>query len=176
MRYSDMNSSSSSIGNGFASPGGLDAKSSRKSHNSRRQSKIYDDKAVIHGYESVPLIELDTLPRGGISLDTAAVGRIQVCYCYVSVRSVKFSLKPWIEALHTSTILYSSFPSILYSLEFRLKPLKIVCYLVWKFLVFILYRWNDSVERWARPLELIWPSLSFLLTLITLSGRSDVRW
>jgi hypothetical protein len=80
MRYSDINSSSSSIG-------GLDAKSSRKSH-SRRQTKIYDDKAVIHGYESVPLIELDTLPRGGISLDTAAVGRIQVCYYYVSVRSV----------------------------------------------------------------------------------------
>jgi hypothetical protein len=44
-----------------------------------RQSKIFDDPAVIQGYESVPLIEVDALPRGGISLETKAVGRIQVC-------------------------------------------------------------------------------------------------
>lgn len=44
----------------------------------RQRSRIYDDPAVIAGYNSVPLIELDRLPRGGISLDTKAVGRIQV--------------------------------------------------------------------------------------------------
>jgi hypothetical protein len=44
-----------------------------------RQFQIFDDPAVILGYESVPLIEVDPLPRGGISLETKAVGRIQVC-------------------------------------------------------------------------------------------------
>jgi hypothetical protein len=48
--------------------------------NSRRQrSRIYDDPAVIAGYNSVPLIDLDRLPRGGISLETQSIGRIQVC-------------------------------------------------------------------------------------------------
>lgn len=47
--------------------------------NCRQRSRIYDDPAVIAGYNSVPLIELDRLPRGGISLETKSIGRIQVC-------------------------------------------------------------------------------------------------
>jgi len=43
----------------------------------RNRSRIYDDPAVVEGYNSVPLIEMDRLPRGGITLETAAVGRIQ---------------------------------------------------------------------------------------------------
>ena len=43
-----------------------------------RTSKIYDDPAITRGYDSIPLIEVDQLPRGGISLETKAVGRIQV--------------------------------------------------------------------------------------------------
>jgi hypothetical protein len=39
---------------------------------------IFDDQAVIRGYASVPLMELDLLPRGGLSFETNAVGRIQV--------------------------------------------------------------------------------------------------
>lgn len=42
-----------------------------------RQFKIHDDPAVVEGYDSVPIIEVDELPRGGISLETKAVGRIQ---------------------------------------------------------------------------------------------------
>eukprot|EP00980_Cylindrotheca_fusiformis_P029436 scaffold23476_cov125-Cylindrotheca_fusiformis.AAC.4 len=38
---------------------------------------IFDDSRVIESYASVPLIELDPLPRGGISFETKAVGRIQ---------------------------------------------------------------------------------------------------
>lgn len=45
----------------------------------RQRSRIYDDPAIIAGYNSVPLIELDRLPRGGISLETKSIGRIQVC-------------------------------------------------------------------------------------------------
>jgi hypothetical protein len=53
----------------------------------RAQSKIFDDSAVVRGYESVPLIDIDVLPRGGISFETQAVGRIQVC---LDVRHVLF--------------------------------------------------------------------------------------
>jgi hypothetical protein len=41
-------------------------------------ASIFDDQAVIRGYASVPLMELDLLPRGGLSFETNAVGRIQV--------------------------------------------------------------------------------------------------
>jgi glyoxylase-like metal-dependent hydrolase (beta-lactamase superfamily II) len=40
-------------------------------------SKIFDDASTIAGYQSVPLIDIDVLPRGGISFETKAVGRIQ---------------------------------------------------------------------------------------------------
>jgi len=43
----------------------------------RNRSRIYDDPAVVAGYNSVPLLEMDQLPRGGISIETQAVGRIQ---------------------------------------------------------------------------------------------------
>ena len=63
--------------------GGLQGDPRQSPHNPRksrlRQSKIFDDTAVVLGYESVDLIQIDKLPRGGISLETKAVGRIQVC-------------------------------------------------------------------------------------------------
>ena len=53
-----------------------------------KSNKIFDDPEVILGYQSVPLIELDKLPRGGLSFETKAVGRIQVsktlsCYLHI---------------------------------------------------------------------------------------------
>ena len=44
------------------------------------RSRIYDDPAVVAGYSSVPLLELDQLPRGGVSIDTQSVGRVQVSH------------------------------------------------------------------------------------------------
>jgi hypothetical protein len=44
----------------------------------RDTTKIFDDATVTAGYESVPLIKIDTLPRGGISFETKGVGRVQV--------------------------------------------------------------------------------------------------
>jgi len=40
-------------------------------------SKIFDDPDTVIGYASVPIIEMDRLPRGGLSFETQAVGRIQ---------------------------------------------------------------------------------------------------
>ena len=53
----------------------------------RALEMIFDDPYTVAAYQSVPLIEIDRLPRGGISFDTKAVGRIQVryfvCICLV---------------------------------------------------------------------------------------------
>jgi len=43
----------------------------------RKQSRIYDDPGVTEGYQQVPLLEVTKLPRGGVSIDTRSVGRIQ---------------------------------------------------------------------------------------------------
>jgi Metallo-beta-lactamase superfamily len=39
--------------------------------------RIFDDPLVTEGYASVPCLEQDELPRGGVSVDTQAVGRVQ---------------------------------------------------------------------------------------------------
>jgi hypothetical protein len=41
------------------------------------KSRIYDDPVVVAGYTSVPLLDSVNLPRGGLSIETKAVGRIQ---------------------------------------------------------------------------------------------------
>jgi hypothetical protein len=40
-------------------------------------TRIYDDPAVVAGYASVPVLDSVSLPRGGLSIETKAVGRIQ---------------------------------------------------------------------------------------------------
>eukprot|EP00567_Pseudictyota_dubia_P015152 CAMPEP_0197438654 /NCGR_PEP_ID=MMETSP1175-20131217/5574_1 /TAXON_ID=1003142 /ORGANISM="Triceratium dubium, Strain CCMP147" /LENGTH=1734 /DNA_ID=CAMNT_0042968425 /DNA_START=546 /DNA_END=5750 /DNA_ORIENTATION=+ len=51
----------------------------RRSFNRRtgNMAKIFDDPGTVMGYASVPLLEIERLPRGGLSFDTKAVGRIQ---------------------------------------------------------------------------------------------------
>jgi len=39
--------------------------------------KIYDDPSVLRSYSNVPILEIQQLPRGGLSFETKAVGRIQ---------------------------------------------------------------------------------------------------
>jgi hypothetical protein len=56
------------------------------------QSKIFDDLAVVRGHESVPLIDADVLPGGGISFETQAVGRIQD---FLDVRRVLLICSVW---------------------------------------------------------------------------------
>jgi Metallo-beta-lactamase superfamily len=43
----------------------------------RQASRIFDDPLITAGYASVPILEQDELPRGGISVETSSVGRIQ---------------------------------------------------------------------------------------------------
>ena len=64
-----LGSSTSKIEMGI---GGVTRRSSR--------SRIYDDPAVVAGYSAVPLLELDQLPRGGVSIETQSVGRVQVSH------------------------------------------------------------------------------------------------
>lgn len=71
------NSRSSST---VAQSGGSGAGSGRQPRVRKAEAthRIFDDPAIIQGYSEVPLIEIDPLPRGGLSLETIAVGRIQV--------------------------------------------------------------------------------------------------
>jgi hypothetical protein len=50
----------------------------RTSRGTTENTKIFDDAALTAGYESVPLLNIDTLPRGGITFETKGVGRVQV--------------------------------------------------------------------------------------------------
>lgn len=61
----------------------VDVKPMAKPKGRPAKFKIHDDPNVVAGYASVPLIEIDRLPRGGISLETKAVGRIQVSQPFV---------------------------------------------------------------------------------------------
>ena len=45
------------------------------------KDKSFNDLDTRKAYDSIPLLEIDELPRGGVSLNTEAVGRIQVCVC-----------------------------------------------------------------------------------------------
>ena len=49
----------------------------RRNSTGTRLTRIYDDPAVTAGYATVPVLEVDELPRGGVSVETVAVGRIQ---------------------------------------------------------------------------------------------------
>ena len=44
----------------------------------QNRDAIFDDPVVVESYDSVPLLEITMLPRGGISMETQAVGRVQV--------------------------------------------------------------------------------------------------
>jgi hypothetical protein len=52
----------------------------------RNRSRIYDDPALVAGYNSVPLLEFNQLPRGGVSIETKSIGRVQVCFTFFMVK------------------------------------------------------------------------------------------
>jgi hypothetical protein len=60
------------------------AKKRRDRKSLSRKNRIFDNPATVVGYASVPLIPIDRLPRGGLSLETSAIGRVQVCPLIVS--------------------------------------------------------------------------------------------
>jgi len=82
---------SSVTGRGGANSGGASANAAAGSNNRsksmpikitpRRVSsgadRIYEDEALARAYDSIPVLELTELPRGGVSMETAALGRVQ---------------------------------------------------------------------------------------------------
>lgn len=55
-------------------------KSSVTSTTSDASGHVFDDAPhIVRSYDSIPLLEQTKLPRGGISMDTKSVGRVQVC-------------------------------------------------------------------------------------------------
>lgn len=47
------------------------------SYQRSNSSVIYDSPLIVEGYASVPLLDVTELPRGGISIQTKAVGAVQ---------------------------------------------------------------------------------------------------
>lgn len=77
---------------------------------------------LIHSYDQIPVLEQTKLPRGGVSVETKAVGRVQVCF----VKSHQFCNQYRIQVhfLAHNMLFYSFF--LYCSLAFRLKLSKIV--------------------------------------------------
>jgi hypothetical protein len=53
------------------------SEASKKPSHKYHQSRIFDDAETTAGYNAIPMLPLTELPRGGISVETKAVGRIQ---------------------------------------------------------------------------------------------------
>lgn len=62
------------------SPLPSDRRQSRASTTTAGSDFNRDPPDVAASYNAIPLLEQTVLPRGGISMDTQAVGRVQVCY------------------------------------------------------------------------------------------------
>lgn len=64
--------------------GGSGSDTSNKK-NKKKNKESLKDSEVIKTYSDVPMLEINKLPRGGVSIDTKAVGRVQVrydaCFC-----------------------------------------------------------------------------------------------
>lgn len=129
------------------------------------QSGIDDRHATVsNAYDSIPLLEQTKLPRGGISVETAAIGRVQVRLIYVThgysaVVSVcdcvlRFLLFQFYQYF-CHYLRLSNNPKILpffnfISLVFLQKRSKIVCGWVFLFRKYILYQQNVFVETWGQ--------------------------
>jgi hypothetical protein len=71
---SERNAPENGKGNG---DGGSDSESSEKEKKKKRKGNDASSE-VIKTYSDVPVLETNKLPRGGISIETKAVGRVQV--------------------------------------------------------------------------------------------------
>jgi len=82
-----------------------------------------EDPSVTRMYHLIPELETTKLPRGGISVDTEAVGRVQVSvFAHVCVGISIFSF-------HMRILPIGLFAIDRYSLEYRQRQSKIAC--VW---------------------------------------------
>jgi hypothetical protein len=57
--------------------GSKSSSAAASAHKRDNSSVIYDSPAIVSGYASVPKLEVTELPRGGISIQTKAVGAVQ---------------------------------------------------------------------------------------------------
>lgn len=91
-----------------------------------------DAPTVVKSYDAVPLLEQTKLPRGGVSMDTEAVGRVQVCVTSSFIKHqpsvhCKFRISPLLLSLIISPLPFLFFIYVFNSSVFRRKPSKTVC-------------------------------------------------
>jgi hypothetical protein len=123
-----------------------------------------DSPQIKMAYDAVPVLEQNKLPRGGVSIETKAVGRVQVSRkCWMKGNPFRFAF------INTHFIL-------LFSLAFHRKRSRIACGWVYPFHRCILCQSSVSVERWALHWVSIWLNSSFLPISTFLFTRNGVRW
>lgn len=128
-------------------------RSSRR--NIMKDAPPVDDPKVLENYESIPGLEITKLPRGGLSVETEAVGRVQVSI--IRVKPWGFCLQmhwSWV-ILRFSILIFISLTLFIFtkSLEFHRRQSKIACAWVLMCLYSTLYQSSGSAEKWALHLE-----------------------
>ena len=117
---------------------GSKRKSVGSTHSETSVPNLDDDAPnVVKAYAMVPLLEQTKLPRGGVSMETQAVGRVQVrlvsldsLFCFVCS-------------------MFSTFSFYFISSGFLRKLSKTACASVCRCQPYTLYRWNDFAGRWG---------------------------
>jgi hypothetical protein len=109
---------------------------------SEERNVFKDSPQIKKAYDAVPVLEQNKLPRGGVSIETKAVGRIQVSDTCVEGGLVGRDFPFSFALIKTHFILF-------FSLVFHRKRSRIACGWVCQFHRCILYQLSVSVERWA---------------------------
>jgi len=83
-----------------------------------KENPHFEDPSITKTYSRIPELESTKLPRGGISIDTQAVGRVQVCV--YTIRSLTHFVVPFSYFLSVS-------PLCFHSLDCRQRQSRIAC-------------------------------------------------
>jgi hypothetical protein len=109
---------------------------------SEERNGFKDSPQIKKAYDAIPVLEQNKLPRGGVSIETKAVGRIQVS------KKCRKKAFMWRLSFFLFALIKTHF-ILLFSLVFHRKRSRIACGWVCQFRRCILCQLSVSAERWA---------------------------
>ena len=120
-------------------------------------SNLFDDAPnVVKSYAAVPLLEQTKLPRGGVSMETQAVGRVQVretvrvCCAYIDMILYYYRDACFLFCYLNAQPLLPPPLFLSVSSVFLQKQSRTACALVCRYQLYTLCPWRDFVERWVQ--------------------------
>lgn len=107
---------------------------------------IDDSPLIVRSYDAIPVLDQTKLPRGGVSVETQAVGRVQVRAVRVLVLVIHrcYYRRPYLTLSLLSLSLF-----LLFSLVSLRKRSRTACHSACPCRKCTLYLLNGSAERWA---------------------------